>query len=154
MALSCRDRPDRHWRVPHVRAFCVNRLCALFGIALVLVFAAASLSVVVDAIQHAPGASPEHEHSLFSDASLMDDHTAEHGGGDGQEDGTGDRADHLPGGHQHHTDSGSGLPALPLAGGALVAAGRDLLYPAPDTPRLGLSIAGPRRPPRSIANQG
>lgn len=136
--------------MPDLRTLCVNRVCMLFGIALAFIFAAASLSVVVDAVQHAPGAPSDHAHSLFSDASLMNDHAAEHGG----EDGKGEPADHLPGGHQHHTDSGSGLLAPPLAGADLVAAGRGLVYPVSDAPRRGLSIAGPERPPRSTANQG
>lgn len=135
----------------------LKRLCTMLCMALALVFAGTSLSSVVDAIQHAPGATAQHSHLLFSELAdeglHLDDHDIGHHDADqhapsGDQD-DGDSTPHAPGGHHHHGDSGSGL--LAMAGDAELApspAAR-LKGFAPERHVTGLRVPGPERPPKT-----
>jgi hypothetical protein len=131
-----------------------NRVCAVLCIALTLVFAGASLSRMVDQIQHAPGASAVHEHLIFSDISLDDAHDLEldHDQGQHEADNDGsdepDSSDQIAGGHHHHGDSGSGLIVLASTDAGEIAMVGDALNAVPDRPAIGFEIQGPERPPK------
>lgn len=124
-----------------------GRLITMLCIALVLVFAGASLSSAVDRIQHAPGASIEHQHMVFSEMTVELDHANDHLA---PQPGDDDPADHLPGGDHHHGDAGSGMLVAALAASALFAISGDLHGLAPDNQTSGLHIHGPERPPKSL----
>ncbi|MBN2974289.1 hypothetical protein OVY48_05800 [Sphingobium sp. SA2] len=130
------------------RLFLANRFWAMFCIALAVVFAGASLSTSIDKIQHAPGVSFEHDHSLFSDASIIQDHADDH---HVPQPGDNDPSDHLPGSHHHHGDGGSAVPVTASADSVQVALSSELLGLAPDNQTPGLRIPGPERPPKSLA---
>ncbi|MFC3098392.1 hypothetical protein [Alteraurantiacibacter palmitatis] len=116
-------------------------------IALTLIFAGTSLSGVIDTIQHAPGASTEHQHVLFSDLTVERDHADDH---HAPQPGDNDPADHLPGSHHHHGDSGSGMLIATPAGATLFAVTGNPHGLAPDNQTLGLRIPGPERPPKTL----
>ena len=126
-----------------------NQVCAALCVALALLFAGSSLSSAVDRIQHAPGASPTHEHMVLSDFSLEDVDDRGHQQPDPDDQ---DPADHLAGGHHHHGDNGAGLIALASADAILATLPGDAHGLAPDRPAVGFRIQGPERPPKPSTN--
>ncbi len=114
-------------------------------IVLTLVFAGASLSGVVDDIQHAPGAFAEHDHLPFS-AIALEQHHAEHYSPQPDRDVAGD---HLPGHHHHHGDNSAGLIVPGPAGTALLVLTDDPHGLASDQQTSGWIARGPDRPPKA-----
>ncbi|WP_171132316.1 hypothetical protein [Sphingomonas sp. ID1715] len=130
------------------RLFLANRFWAMLCIALAVVFAGTSLSTSIDKIQHAPGVSFEHDHSLFSETSIIQDHADDH---HAPQPGDKDPADHLPGSHHHHGDGGSAVPVTAAAEAAQLVLSGALHGFAPDNQTPSLRISGPERPPKSLA---
>lgn len=122
----------------------IGRWTTMLCIALTLVFAGASLSGVLDDLQHAPGAPAEHEHLLFSPISL-EPHHAEHHAPQPDQDSP---ADHLAG-HHHHGDNGPGLVVPGSAGTAVLALTDDLREMMSDRQAPGWMARGPERPPKA-----
>jgi hypothetical protein len=117
-------------------------LCIL----LALMFAANSLSGALDRIQHAPGATAQHEHLVFGMFSAVADHDADHHEPQPDRD---EPADHMMGGHHHHVDSGSGLLAL-SSPTVLSASTAETAYSAEGSdPPPRLNSSGPERPPKA-----
>ncbi len=116
----------------------------MLAVVLALVFAAMSLSSVVDRIQHAPGGSTEHQHLLFSEYSA--DADADHHAPQPDDDSPGN---HLGSGHHHHAEGMSGLLAL-AGGSATTMPLAGMAYNLENTaPPLGAYVPGPERPPRA-----
>lgn len=142
--------PNRKWAVSRTTvtsliSIRVQRLCSMLCIVLALVFAGASLSGAVDQIQHAPGATVEHEHLVFSAASIeranADRLSSQP---DGEED-----TDEMVGGHYHHGDSGSSMLVMTPAELMTSMIG-NLHAIAPERPTVGLPPSGPERPPQFV----
>lgn len=122
------------------------RLGMMLCILLLALFAGASLSRMMDGIQHQAGATERHAHMLLSALTAEEAHDADHDRTDADgHDGTSPLPD---GHHHHHGDGGSGVILLVQAG---------LTAPMFDSPRhglprdhavAGLSVRGPERPPR------
>ncbi len=113
-------------------------------IALTLIFAGASLSDLMDDLQHVPGAAIEHEHFPFS-AIALDPHHAEHHAPQPDKDGL---ADHLAG-HHHHGDHGPGLVVQGSGGNMVFALGDDRHGIAPDRQTPASMGRGLERPPKA-----
>ncbi|MBB5684949.1 hypothetical protein [Sphingobium boeckii] len=139
-----------------LRLIPVNKVCAMLCIALTLAFAGTSFSSTMDRIQHAPGASPVHEHLIFSDISLADAHDVEreedhHSPDAGHEDqNEPESSDRLAGGHHHHGDTGSGLIVLASADMAAISLLGDAPSLSPDRPPPSFRISGHDRPPKHL----
>ena len=114
-------------------------------IALSVVFAGVSLSGALDAVQHAPGASIEHKHLVFSDFSIEQDHVDDHHLP--ASDDEGGTSDHLAG-HHHHGDSGSGMAAAPTGDTMTLARVRGLHAVEPERQMSSMHTDGHERPPR------
>jgi hypothetical protein len=124
-----------------------KRLTAMLCIALALIFAGFSVSSAIDGIQHAPGAPTEHEHLILSDLSMEQDHADDHHAPASDEDSP---ADHLPGGHHHHGDSGSGTILPAPAGAMMLVLANDPRDIEPEHQAPGLKVRGPERPPKTL----
>jgi hypothetical protein len=131
--------------------FFPRRLVAMLCVALALVFAGQALSSAVDAIQHAAGAPDQHEHLIFSEFSMESGHADEHVmPGYSSDYGDNGPVDHLPGGHHHHGDNGSGMIVAGFVSTAMVSHLRDRHDMAPERQTHGITMHGPERPPKSL----
>jgi hypothetical protein len=120
----------------------VKGLC----IALTFVFAAVNLSAVVDRIQHTPGAAISHQHMIFSEFSFELEHGEDHHAADMDSP-----AGHLPGGHHHHGDSGSGVILTGALAAAELPASLAVINSGPEQRMSGVRLADPDRPPKAFA---
>lgn len=116
-------------------------------IALTLVFAAASLSANINAIQHISGDTGYHQHTMLSSASAVHDHVDDHHDASPDEE---SRSDNVHGNHHHHGDSGSSaLAHLQDADTDVVAITEPQLL-AQDNQVPGSHILGLERPPKQL----
>jgi len=123
-------------------------------IALTLVFAGASMTSIVDRLQHEVGVIADHEHLPLSVIAFdMSDHSDRHSDTTNSVDNEGAPSHEPDTGHHHHGDTGSSLPALG-AQGQVVFFLASASQPFADDDRLaGVLIQGPERPPKTIANR-
>ena len=126
------------------------RLCSALCVALMLVFASASMANVVDRIQHQSGATSEHEHLAFSKIAFeVDDH--HHDTHESNPDKSDDAPDSQPGtGHHHHVDGGTGLFTPVSHEASWMFSGASPWRPTIDDRMPGFLTHGPERPPKGV----
>ncbi|MBB6192327.1 hypothetical protein FHS51_002570 [Sphingobium wenxiniae] len=128
-----------------------SKLCSALCVALMLVFASASMANVVDRIQHQSSAASEHDHLAFSKIAFeVDDH--HHDTQASNPDDIDDAPDGQPGtGHHHHVDGGSGLFTPVSHQASWLFSGASPWRPTVDDRMPGFLSHGPERPPKGVA---
>lgn len=124
---------------------------------LTLVFAIVTVTSGFDRLQHAPGAVIAHQHMLFGNLSIDQDHIDDHhhmddqGDGDSKDHGDSDQGtpDHLPGSHHHHGDNAPSLLASISGGVPVMGASADGHVIEQQSPIIGRLVPGPERPPKA-----
>jgi hypothetical protein len=131
-----------------------NRLCTMLCMALTLVFAGVTLTSGFDHLQHAPGAVIAHQHLLFGNLSIDQDHIDDHHHMDDhdEDDGDGDQGtpDHLPGSHHHHGDNAPSLLASTADSVSVMRASAGRHDIEQQSPIVGRLVPGPERPPKAV----
>lgn len=152
--LPAFDRGYKSEIVVRLLQFPPFRLCSMLCIALTLVFAGASMTSIVDRLQHDVGVAADHEHLPLS---VIAFDTSDHA--DGHSDATSpvnseDAPSHQPGTeHHHHGDSGPSLAAFGTLGQAGVFPISSSQPFVGDDRLASVLIHGPERPPKTIANR-
>lgn len=136
----------KHRKVTLFRFTVWGKIYAALCIALALLFAALSLSGLINETQHVLGGPADHSHSILSELTIEQDHAADHHAAQHDDDGP---ANDLPGAHHHHWDGSSGTLLLGLCVLSLATAMRSHHDRKPEPALFGGSISAFERPPKS-----
>lgn len=122
----------------------ISRLFVMLCMAVVLVYAGASTSQVINQIQHSPAQVTAHDHDIFSDAGAIAMQTDHHDDDAGEDQ----SSEHLAGGHHHHGDTGPSLMVSVSDPIESLALAESLRAPLKVRQVAGVDEPGPERPPR------